>query len=69
MKKMAFSITKEANISSNFHKIDTFKANKWTNKILNVKLQNRSTAYMSTVNAGFDIEHTVSQLYHIYKAL
>lgn len=63
------AIPEEANISDNFYRIDTFDATKWTNKILNVKLQNRSTAYMNTINAGFDIEHTVSQLYHIYKAL
>ena len=62
-------ITEEANISNNFHKINTFNIKDWTKEILNIKQKDRTNAYENTKEKGFDIKTTAKQLEQIYKDL
>ena len=64
-------ITEEANISNNFHKINSFNISEWKDEILKTKinLKTREYAYINTIKAGFDIKETTKQLERIYKDL
>lgn len=62
-------IPDEANISNNFHKLNTYDIEEWLKEILNVKIKDRKSAYKNTIKAGYDIKQTSKQLEQIYKDL
>lgn len=62
-------IPDETNISSNFHKINTFNINEWASEILRIKTPDRTNAYKDTIKAGFDIKDSARELEHIYTNL
>lgn len=62
-------IPDEANISNNFHKINTFDIKEWTKQIANTKSKDRNNEYKNTIKKGFDIKNTSKQLEQIYKDL
>ncbi len=62
-------IPEEANISKNFHKINTFDADEWAKEILNTKTGDRANAYKDTIKAGFDIKDASVKLEQIYTNL
>lgn len=63
------AVPEDANISNNYHKIETFDINDWKKEILSVKTKDRKNAYKNTIKNGFDIKDTAKQLEKIYKKL
>ena len=62
-------IPEEANISNNFHKINSFNIDEWKKEVLNIELKDRTNAYKDTIKSGYDIKETSKQLEDIYKEL
>lgn len=62
-------IPEEANISNNFHRINSYNIDDWKKQILNTKLNNRKNAYKETIKSGYDIKETSKKLEQIYKDL
>ena len=62
-------IPEEANISKEFHKINSFDTEEWKKEILNVELKDRTNQYKKTIKKGYDIKTTSKQLEQIYKDL
>lgn len=62
-------VTDEANISKNFHKINSFDLNEWKNVILDVEINERANEYMNVIDAGYDIMYMANKLEQIYKDL
>ena len=56
----------DSNVSSNYHKINTYNIDDWVSDILNVKFDDRKSAYKDVVKAGFDIKSTSKELEKIY---
>lgn len=63
------NVTDDLNISSNYHKIDSFDINVWTKELLNIKIKDRKNAYLDTVSNGYDIKDVAKELTKIYKGL
>ena len=62
-------IPEEANVSRNFHRINSFDASEWAKEILNTKPGDRVNAYKDIIKAGFDIKDSARELEQIYKNL
>lgn len=62
-------IPEDANITSNFYRIDSFDKKEWTKKILNTKIKSRKNTYKEVIKKGYDIKDTSRKLEKIYKDL
>ena len=63
-------VTDESNISNSFYKIELNDASIWAERILDTKvndINDRKNAYQDTIQNGFDIKGTASQLEEIYR--